>query len=116
MNLNEATGEVDSKLLSDLADTDIEIQSVEISEQKGRDKEGTESTFKQAIFILADGSAYRTSNQAVLGKAEKLQGNIPKGSTVMAHVEWVKPRKGGNRYLDLTPVKENGKQKTATTK
>lgn len=97
ISLNEALGRRESRLLSEVIGTEIEISSVEM--ETGKDNTGKE--FQRAYINTVDGSTFRSSNKAVLTKAEAISKNLPKGSTVIVKVVQKKGKTGGYKYLDL---------------
>ena len=100
ISLNEALGRRESKLLSEVIGSEIEISSVEM--ETGKDNTGKD--FERAYINTSDGATYRSSNKAVLTKAKSISSNLPKGSTVKVKVVQKKGKTGGYKYLDLEAV------------
>jgi hypothetical protein len=100
VSLNQALGQRESKLLSDMMNETIEISSIEF--ESGKDSDGKD--FERAYLIATEG-VFRSSNKAVLTKAHKIAENLPKGSTVKVTVVEKKGKKGGYKYIDIvTPT------------
>ena len=102
VSLNQALGQRESVLLTDILNEEIEISAVEF--ETGKDNEQKE--YERAYLTTPTGKVYRSSNKAVLTKAHKIADNLPKGSTVKVKVVEKKPKKGSYKYIDIVTPEE----------
>ena len=101
ISLNEALGRRESELLSSVVGQEIEITGVEI--ETGKDKDGKE--YQRAYFNTVNGVSYRSSNKAILPKAESIAKNMKTGQTLKVRVVEKKVKKGVGKFIDFEEVK-----------
>ncbi len=100
ISLNEALGRRESELLSSAVGQTIIIEGVEI--ETGKDKDGKD--YSRAYFNVSGGKSYRSSNKAILPKAEQIQKNMKAGQTLTVKVVEKKVKKGVGKFIDFEAV------------